>query len=117
MPRPLSDEERRDLRKIYRVVEAFRTVDREMPVQQMATLLIVALNEGLSLKEISDRLATASSTASRNVAALSKVHRLGKRGHDLVSSREDPVERRRKMHTLTAKGRLFILRLLGAEDA
>ena len=41
----------------------------------------------------------------RNVAALSKWHSFGKAGHDLVQAEEDPRERRRKIITLTDKGR------------
>ncbi|MCA6062903.1 helix-turn-helix domain-containing protein [Thalassolituus marinus] len=44
-------------------------------------------------------------SCSRNVAALSKVHRLNKPGHDLVYAIEDPAERRRKIVFLTPKGK------------
>nr|WP_245986670.1 hypothetical protein [Azospirillum thermophilum] len=50
----------------------------------------------------------AQSSASRNVAALSRWHSFGKAGLDLVQAQEDPRERRRKIVTLTEKGRAFL---------
>ncbi len=111
MTKTLPKEERRALRKALTILEDFRALDAEMPIQTAVTFMIVALNEGLALKDVADRLGMASSTASRNVAALSKHHRLGKQGHDLIENREDPMERRRKIHTLTPKGVAFRLKL------
>ena len=64
----------------------------------------MAQNEGMSIRDLSDRLGIAQSSSSRNVAALSKWHSFGKAGHDLIQAVEDPRERRRKILTLTPKG-------------
>lgn len=105
-------EDRRSIRTALRVVEAFRTIDVEMPIQTAATFLIIAENEGISQQDIKDRLGMASSTASRNVAALSERHRLGKPGYNLVVQREDLEDRRRKTHHLTPQGRAVLRQVI-----
>lgn len=66
------------------LLEEFRKVDPDMPLQMAATFLVVANNEGVTMKELGDKLGISQSSCSRNVAALSKVHRLNKPGHDLL---------------------------------
>lgn len=108
----LAKEDRQQLIRVLRVLEQFRELDSEMQMPQAVTLLTIALNEGISLSDLTEKTAQATSSASRNVASLSLVHRKGKPGHGLVLNREDPVERRRKQHVLTAKGKAFIRKLL-----
>lgn len=93
---------------LIRVLEALRELDPDMPIQYALSFLTVARHEGLSIRELSERLGIAQSSASRNVAALSRWHSFGKPGHDLVQSEEDPRERRRKVVTLTSKGRALV---------
>lgn len=90
---------------LVRVLEALRTLDPDLPIQYALSFLTIAQNEGLSIRDLSERLGIAQSSASRNVAALSKWHSFGKAGHDLVQAEEDPRERRRKIITLTERGR------------
>ncbi|KJV08814.1 MarR family transcriptional regulator [Elstera litoralis] len=94
-----------------RVLEAFRTLDPDLPIQYALSFLTLAQNEGLSMGELAQRLAIAQSSASRNIAALSDWHSFGKPGLGLVEAREDPRERRRKLVSLTAKGQAFLHRL------
>jgi DNA-binding MarR family transcriptional regulator len=101
---------------VVRILEAFRTLDPDLPIQYALSFLTIAQNEGLSIRDLSERLGIAQSSASRNVAALSKWHSFGKEGHDLVQSEEDPRERRRKIVTLTPKGRDLARRLVALLD-
>lgn len=108
----LTKEEVARLRDLQKILGEFRNLDSEMPLQQAVTLVTIALNEGISLADLAERTEQATSSTSRNVAALSSTHRAGKKGHNLVLNREDPLERRRKQHVLTPKGLTFIRRLL-----
>ncbi|HYC03390.1 MAG TPA: winged helix DNA-binding protein [Azospirillaceae bacterium] len=102
-----------ELNPLVRVLEEFRTLDPDLPIQYALSFLTIAQNEGMSIRDLSERLGIAQSSASRNVAALSKWHSFGKAGHDLVEAVEDPRERRRKIVTLTPRGRDLAERLGG----
>lgn len=92
------------LLKGFRMLEEFRKLDPEMQLQTAATFMCVALRPGITMKEIGDKLGISQASCSRNVAALSKWHRLNKEGHNLVVATEDPTERRRKVVHLTPDG-------------
>ncbi|MEQ8964530.1 MAG: winged helix DNA-binding protein [Azospirillaceae bacterium] len=99
------------LDRLIEVLETFRALDPDMPIQYALSFLTLARHEGLSMRELSDRLGIAQSSASRNVAALSEWQSFRRPGHDLVRAEEDPRERRRKIVRLTAKGRALADRL------
>ena len=96
------------LNKIYRVIEEFRKLDPEIPSQAINAFLYIVLHEGSSIKDIGEALNLRQSSASRNVALLSKIHRLRKPGLGLVEAKEDPRDRRWKTVSLTARGRRFL---------
>jgi len=108
----LSQDDREALRKAAQIIEQFRAIDSDMSIQTAATLLGVAIMEGTSLREMSDKLGIANSTASRCVSLLSKYHRMRQKGLDMVSNEIDPMERRRKIISLTAKGKAFRTKLI-----
>ena len=93
---------------VVHVLEAFRKLDPDLPIQYALSFMTIAQNEGISIGELAERLGIAQSSASRNVAALSRWHSFGKAGLDLVQAQEDPRERRRKIVTLTDTGRAFL---------
>jgi DNA-binding MarR family transcriptional regulator len=102
------------LAKLLKITDEFRKIDPEMPLQQITVLTLVAFNSGITMKDIGERMGMAQSTVSRNCAALGKTHRLGVAGKGLISTAEDPHERRRKIVSLTPKGRLVMQSVLEA---
>lgn len=100
-----------EIATVIRVLEAFRRFDPDMPIQYALSFLTIAQNEGLSMGDLAQRLGIAQSSASRNIAALSRWHSFGKEGHDLVEALEDPRERRRKIVSLTPRGHRLIATL------
>jgi len=91
--------------KLYRAVEEMRKIDPEMQAHTINIFLMVCMNPGITMKDLGNQLGLSQATMSRNIAALGKVHRLNRPGYDLVQAEEDPVERRRKIVNLTAKGK------------
>jgi DNA-binding MarR family transcriptional regulator len=96
-----------------RSLEILRGLDSDMPLAQAICLLLIADNEGLSLKDLAEKAGIGMASASRYVAYFGKPHPgLGhKSGLGLVVATEDPLERRKKTITLTAKGRALINKL------
>lgn len=93
------------LGKLLSAVSAVRLLDDAMPLQQFAVFLTVARNDGLTLSDIGEKLHISSSSASRNVQALSDYHWIKPRkGLELVETTIDRMDTRKKVVTLTKKG-------------
>lgn len=100
------------LRGLYHSVQLFRDLDPELQSQTIVCfLLIAAAPTDIPMRDLQDTLDMPSSSTSRNVAALSKHHRLGRPGLDLVETYEDPEDRRFKRVRLTARGRALRSRI------
>jgi DNA-binding MarR family transcriptional regulator len=87
------------------LIREFRKFDSEMPMQMASVFLRVAMQPGITIKELMTLEDISQSSASRNVAALSDWNRAHKPGHGLIKAVEDPYERRRKIVDLTPKGK------------
>lgn len=109
-----TDVETKTLKKIISLLNEFRKLDSEMPIQQALTLVLVALKEadGVNIKDVSDGLGISQASASRNVNAFMKLNRYRRTGHDLIETHEDPMHRSRKLCNLTHKGKLVKKTLL-----
>lgn len=99
------------LGNLLAAVEYLRTVHREMPAQQVAMLLLVAQQPGITMPELGEKLDMPQGSVSRNVASLSKFQGLNKPGDDLVVADELPEDRRVKTVTLTRKGERVVAKL------
>lgn len=95
-----------------RVIRMLRTLSPDMPMQQADVLLTVATRPGLTMNDIAVATGLSQSSISRNVAAMSKFHRLGKPGLNLVEAVIDPREPRRRLVFLTSQGKIFVTKLL-----
>jgi DNA-binding MarR family transcriptional regulator len=92
--------------QLLMVIERFREIDAEMQAQSIAVLLKVAKHPvPIKMSEIATELGLSQSTVSRNVAYLGDWNRRKEEGHKLLEAYEDPMERRRKLVRLTAKGK------------
>lgn len=108
----LSQTDTKNVRRLVSFVEEFRKIDPEMQAQQILLFLHVAGKSGISMKELASLTGLAPSSVSRNVAALSNLHRKGHPGHDLMVAYEDPDDRRNKLVKLTYKGQLVYRNLV-----
>lgn len=84
----------------------------DIPVQMLATLLAASLEDELSIQDIETRLKMSKAAASRNVLALTNVNARREEGYGLLITRDDAVDRRRKLVSLTSKGERVIKSLL-----
>lgn len=106
-----------ELVKLQRVLQEFRSLDKEMQAQTMLAFLYIAERnlQGIetTVLDVGTYLDLTSASATRNVQALSKVHRYGKEGHDLIYTEENPRKRTEKFIYLTDKGKALTKRLEG----
>jgi DNA-binding MarR family transcriptional regulator len=100
----------KQIRQLNYVVDEFRKIGAEMPMQQAASFLTVALREGMTITEIAQLTGQTSASATRNIQTLGKTLR-GKPGLELVVVRPDPTDGRRKSVHLTRTGEALIVRL------
>jgi DNA-binding MarR family transcriptional regulator len=112
----LDPQNRRNFDLLIGVMENFRKLDTEMPIQYATSFLQIALNEdqddGLSVQDLEGLIHLSQSATSRNVQALSKWFKAKVPGHDLVETFENPIDRRKKIVRLNTKGRTLANNLL-----
>lgn len=85
-------------------VEEFRKLDSEMQLQTVLVFLLAARNPGCTLRDLEKLTGLRSSSVSRNIAALSERHRTGSKGHQLLVTHVDLIDRRHRRVYLTPKG-------------
>jgi DNA-binding MarR family transcriptional regulator len=97
-----------------KILSGIQRIDPDMPIQQALCLLFIAkAKEGMSLTELSKKVGIGLTTASRYVSALGQVNRHKEEGYNLIESKEDPMERRKKIIRLTIKGEITLRNILG----
>lgn len=101
---------RRLIRKGRQFLETFQKLDPEMPLQQMLTLIEVAMasEAGISISDLAVRVGNATSSTSRNVAILGEYGRGKSKGLEVVKATVDPSDRRYQLVKLTPKGERVI---------
>ena len=87
-----------------RLVEEYRKLNNEMPVQQMATLLTIALESGITVTDLATKAGLSLAAASRNVEVLGPFQPKRNVGMGLIQGDYSEDDRRKKTLTLTAKG-------------
>ncbi len=80
------------------------------------TFLTVCMSEGLSLTQIAENSGQPVSTASRHMLDLGPRDRHREPGFMLVDQRDDPADSRRKLYTLSARGKALKSRILKAME-
>ena len=96
-----------------KIIKVLRKLDSDMGVQTFHAFCAIASEEGIGITELAGRLDMSLAGASRNVQYLSKIRKAGVKGLGLVVSTYDQHERRRKIITLTDKGKDLVEQLMG----
>ena len=95
-------------KNLLAIIEEMRKFDPQLEAQAIAVFFYVGINggnDGVAQQVISEALDIAQSSVSRNCYKLATINRHRKVGIGLLENFEDPMERRRKLVRLTAKGR------------
>lgn len=104
--------DRRSLLAVQETIKRFRDLSPLMPIQQADLFLTVGLHPDIELGDLTKRVGQSYSSINRNYRALGTRTRTGEPGLQLIESYEDPEDARRKRVRLTAKGELFLHRIL-----
>lgn len=104
-------EQRTTIATMIALVEELRKIDPVMGMQMLATFLAIAQDEGLGVMEVAKRTNQSAASASRNTKMCSPLRKAGKKGYNLIESRYDDYEQRRKVLSLTPTGRTLIKKL------
>jgi DNA-binding MarR family transcriptional regulator len=100
-----------DVHKLKKFGDALKAVrmatDPTIPSQVVQAFIAVALNEGKSLTEIAEAMGARISTASRQLLDLGDRNRRMEPGYHLIDRRQDPMNLRVNIYTLTPKGRML----------
>ena len=99
--RKLTDEKIERLLKVYNLL---RLYDREIPAQVLATLFYIGSRNDCHKTALEQDLNFTTASSSRNTDKLSKDHRLGKAGLDLIVKETEVVSPFRQRLRLTKKG-------------
>ena len=95
--------------RMYQFIDKFRSLNNEIQAQTMQTFLYVAMSDQrvIPMQDMGKELGLSQASVSRNISFFNKVNRHRKKGVGLLSTREDPKERRRKLVHLTNPGVKF----------
>jgi len=96
---------RRGLFKAFQLIELFRDLYPDLPMQTVSVFLVIAMKPGIYQRELLKLLDISQSSISRNVMALSHVNRRGDAGLGLIAQQRDPVDGRQISLRLTPAGR------------
>lgn len=100
--------EKQTVRRLARCISEIRELHPEIQAQTFHVLLEVAIQPGITMSQLLKKTSLSQSSCSRNVSLLADTDRHGNPGLGLVEAKEDPIERRRKIVTLTLKGQELI---------
>ena len=99
--RKLTDEK---IERLLKVINLLRLYDREVPAQVLATLFYIGSHNDCHKTALEIDLNFTTASSSRNTDKLSKDHRLGKAGYDLIVKEVEEVSPHRQRLRLTKKG-------------
>lgn len=106
-PRPI-------LFKAFQLIEKFRELFPDIPMQTISVFLIIAMKPGISQRELLKLMGTSQSGVSRNVMALANVNRHGKPGLGLIVQLRDPFDARQISLGLSPTGKMLIDRVIAS---
>lgn len=117
LPGVTYDERTQAIIALGRILDEFRKINPNMPVAQIQALLMVALDAGLGMSEISTITGIKNSTTSRYLIELGAPRLADDGALGLIDRGVDPTNTRKARYSLTRKGKRVVeavLRIMGA---
>jgi DNA-binding MarR family transcriptional regulator len=109
-----AEADRRGIFNALQLIETFRELHPEMPMQLASVFLIIAMRPGISQRDLLGLMDISQASISRNVIALTSRNRRGQPGLGLVVQRRDPYDSRLTTIDLTSAGQQLIDRILAS---
>lgn len=100
----MEDEDRQALQRLYAALDEVKGISLHMPIGQLMAFLVVALNEGKSMKELTKIANSNISTMSRQLIDLGQRNRRMEPGYMLIEQRQNPMNLRENQYSVTLKG-------------
>lgn len=100
-----TNDELKTLSRVLAVLSPFRNIRATMPLQYIVSFLLVATDEGQSVKEYARRASVSKSVMSRHLLDIGERNRYMEKGHELVEFRINPTDMREHQVFLTDKGK------------
>jgi ubiquinone biosynthesis protein COQ9 len=99
------------IKQTLTLLTPFFSIRETMPARCIQAFLLVAEKEGLSVGEYAKRAGISPTTMSRNLLDISERDRNYEEGPALVEGKENVLNRREKLYSLTPKGRALLASL------
>src|SRR5580704_592889 len=96
--------------------DPFVVIRNTMPLQYVRMFLLIALDEGKDVGEYGRLVGVNQSVASRHISDIGDIARDGTPGFGLVTTKIDPLNRRRHTVYLTDKGRIVAAAVIRAME-
>ncbi|MBD9558448.1 MarR family winged helix-turn-helix transcriptional regulator [Ensifer sp. ENS03] len=103
---------RRGIFSALQLIETFRELQHDMPMQTVSVFFVIAMRPGLYQRELLNLLDLSQPSISRNVMALGETNRHGEPGLGLIEQRRDPLDARQFTLHLTPAGKELVNRVL-----
>jgi DNA-binding MarR family transcriptional regulator len=96
------------IRTMLTAIPLIRDIRPTMTVSACEAFWLVAQKEGLTVGDYAKQAGVAQTTMSRHLQDLGEYDRRHDEGAGLIESRINPMNRRERLHYLTAKGRALL---------
>jgi DNA-binding MarR family transcriptional regulator len=103
---------RSQVASIFRLLQKFREIYSDVPVQVCTTFICIAERPGITQAEIAKSASMTIQSVSRHMRILGRYNSKRREGYDLIAAEVDEDDTRRKRLYLTAKGYALLSGLL-----
>jgi DNA-binding MarR family transcriptional regulator len=101
--------------EVHNLLRTIKKLPEPITLSQLKCFLHVALNEGMSIVELAEKMGYNQASATRDMDVWSEIGRLGRPGMGYLERRDHPTDRRIRRCHLSTKGRALMRKLFEEE--